>query len=133
MDSHVWKVMYQSIRRADRCIPRFGRRPRYNDGLIVAMYVWSVWHDRPLCWACDRQNYSSCFRPRRLPSVSQFCKRIKTGRCDAILQYLHERCSGMKSFTELSFIDGRARRVGPHSKDHDAKSGRYGQMSLMSS
>ena len=126
MDNHVWKVMYESIRRADRCIPRFGRRPRYSDGLIVAMYVWSVWHDRPLCWACDRQNYSSCFRPRRLPSVSQFCKRIKTGRCDAILQYLHERCSGMKSFTELSFIDGRAMRVGPHSKDHDAKSGPAG-------
>lgn len=123
MDSHVWKVIYQTIRRADRSIPRSGRRPTYSDGLIVAIYVWSVWHDRPLCWACVRQNYSSCFRPRRLPSVSQFCKRIKTHRCDAILQYLHGHFAGMESFTELSFIDGRVMRVGPYSKDREAKSG----------
>ena len=123
MDSHIWKVVYQTIRCGDRSIPRSGRRPTYSDGLIVAIYVWSVWHDRPLCWACVRQNYSSCFRPRRLPSVSQFCKRIKTQRCDAILQYLHEHFAGMESFTELSFIDGRVMRVGPYSKDREAKSG----------
>ncbi len=34
MDSHVWKVIYQAIRHAERSIPRFGRRPTYNDGLI---------------------------------------------------------------------------------------------------
>jgi len=123
MDSHVWKVVYQSIRRAERSMQRFGRRPTYDDGLIVAMYVWSVWHDRPLCRACNRENYASCFRPRKLPSVSQFCKRIKTERCDAILQYLHEHLSGMGLLTELSFIDGRAMRVGPCSKDREATSG----------
>lgn len=123
MDSHIWKVIYHPIRRADRSLPRLGRRPVYSDGLIVAMYVWSVWHDRPLCWACDRKNYSSCFRPRKLPSVSQFCKRVSTLRCDAILQYLHRHLAGLKSLTELSFIDGRVIRVGPYSKDHDAKSG----------
>ena len=108
MDSHTWKVIYQCIRRADRSIPRFGRRARYSDGQIVAMYVWSVMHDRPLCWACNRENYTSRYRPRRLPSVSQFCKRIKTDRCDAILQFIHEALSEIESFTELSFIDGRA-------------------------
>jgi hypothetical protein len=123
MDSHTWKVIYQAIRQAERSIPRFGRRPTFNDGLIVAIYVWSVWHDRPLCWGCDRQNYSSCFRPSKLPSVSQFCKRIKSDRCDAILQYVHQRCSEIESFTELSFMDGRVMRVGPCSKDRDAKRG----------
>lgn len=123
MDSHVWKVIYQEIRRADRAISRWGRRPTYSDGLIVAMYVWSVGHDRPLCWACDRQNYSSRFRPRRLPSVSQFCKRIRTDRCAAILQRLHEHLAGLESFTELSFLDGRVLRVGPCSKDREAARG----------
>ena len=54
MDSHVWKAVYQMIRQADRSIPRSGRRTPYSDTLIVGMYVWAVWHDRPLCWACDR-------------------------------------------------------------------------------
>lgn len=123
MDNHVWKVIYQAIRRAERSIPRFGRGLVYNDGLIVAMYVWSVFHDRPLCWACDRRNYSSRFRPRKLPSVSQFCKRLKTDRCDAILQRVHAHVAEIESFTELSFIDGRVMRVGPYTKDREAKSG----------
>lgn len=123
MDSHTWQVIYQAIGRANRSLPRFGRRPTYSDGLIVAMYIWSVWHDRPLSWACDRWNYSGCFRPRKLPSVSQFCKRINTDRCDAILQRLHTHLAGLASFTELSFIDGRAMRVGPCSKDREAASG----------
>ena len=123
MDGHIWKEIYQAIRRADRSLARVGRRPTYTDGLIVGMYMWSVWHDRPLCWACDRRNYSSLFRPRRLPSVSQFCKRIHSERCDDILQYLQTHLAGLESFTELSFIDGRAMRVGPYSKDREAKSG----------
>src|SRR5262249_51324897 len=75
MDRQLWKALYSAILRADRAVPRIGRRSTYSDRLIVSMYVWSVWHDRPLCWACDRVHYSSLFRPRRLPSISQFCKR----------------------------------------------------------
>lgn len=124
MDSHGWRLVYQTIRKVDRQVPKFGRRPTYPDTLIVAMYVWSVAHDRPLCWACDRRNYNSCFRPRRLPSVSQFCKRIKTERCDAILQRVHEVLSHIEWPTDVSFIDGRALRVGPDSKDPEAVAGR---------
>lgn len=123
MDNHIWSVVYQTIKDVDRAIPRCGRRPVYSDVLIVAMYIWSVWHDRPLCWACDRRHYGGMFRPRRLPSVSQFCKRIKTERCEAIMQKVHEHLSRMEWKTELSFLDGRAMPVGPCSKDRDAARG----------
>jgi hypothetical protein len=123
MDSYVWKTVYQAIRDVDRVVPRRGRRKSYSDVLIVGMYIWSVWHDRPLCWACDRQHYASCFRPRRLPSVSQFCKRIKTDRCNRILQKVHERLARIDLMSELSFLDGRVLRVGPYTKDAGAKSG----------
>ena len=124
MDSQVWRVVYQLIRDVHRRMPRYGRRPVYSDALIVAMYLWSVAHDRPLCWACDRRNYSSCFRPRRLPSVSQFCKRIKHERCNQILQGVHERLGHLDWGSELSFVDGRALIVGANSKDPDARAGR---------
>lgn len=123
MDSHVWRTVYQTIKQANREIPRQGRRPVYSDVLIVAMYLWSVWHDRPLCWACDRSHYGGCFRPRRLPSVSQFCKRLRTEHCDALLQRIHEISSRMDWPMELSFLDGRAMRVGAYSKDRDATRG----------
>lgn len=124
MDSNVWRVIYHTIRTEDRTLPRGGRCPTYSDVLIVGMYIWSVGHDRPLCWACDRRNYASCFRPRRLPSVSQFCRRIQTERCTLMLQRVHEQLSHFQSRPELSFIDGRAFPVGAHSKDPDAKAGR---------
>lgn len=123
MDSHVWRVIYQTIRLVDRRIPRRGRRPTFSDVLIVAMYLWSVAHDRPLCWACDRRHYGGSFRPRRLPSNSQFCKRIKTARCEEILQAVHERLAHFEWEQEVSFIDGRALRVGANSKDRDACAG----------
>lgn len=124
MDSRVWRVIYHTIRTEDRTLPRSGRCPTYSDVLIVGMYIWAVAHDRPLCWACNRRNYASCFRPRRVPSVSQFCRRIQTARCALMLQRVHERLSHLESRSELSFIDGRAFPVGAHSKDPDAKAGR---------
>jgi hypothetical protein len=88
------------------------------------MYVWSVAHDRPLCWAANRDNHGGCFRPRKLPSNSQFCRRIKTERCARILQSVHEQMVHFEWSQELSFIDGRALLVGANSKDPDARPGR---------
>ena len=124
MDSHVWRIIYQMIVAADRSIPKMGRKPTYSDVLIVGMYVWAVGHDRPLCWACERQHYSSCFRPRKLPSVSQFCRRIKMARCQRILHGVHDRLAQSGVTSGLSFFDGRALVVGAHSKDHEARRGR---------
>ena len=123
MDSHVWRIVYQAVRTAGKQAPRGGRKPTYSDTLIVAMYLWTVLHDRPLCWACDRSNYASCFRPRRLPSVSQFCKRMKTDRVARLLQRAYDLLLQRSSCT-LSMLDGRALPVSPHSKDADAKRGR---------
>jgi len=124
MDSHVWRVIYQNLGRVDKELPRFGRRPVYSDRLIIAMYLWSVMHDRPLCWACQRDNYGSSFRPRRLPSVSQFCKRLKTERCQQLLGRLHERLAHLDWGSEVSFLDGHALPVGANTKDAEAAVGR---------
>jgi hypothetical protein len=109
----------------NRSISREGRRPTYPDTLIVAMYLWSVWHDRPLCWAADRANYTSLFRPRRLPSRSQFCRRIKTQRCQAILRGVHKRLADVDrgDAPRIALMDGRGFRVHDHSTDPDATTG----------
>ncbi len=128
MSSQLWKTVYRAIRMVNRSIPREGRRPTHPDTLIVAMYLWSVGHDRPLCWAADRANYSSVFRPRGLPSRSQFCRRIKTERCQAILRGVHQRLADVDQgdATWMAFMDGRGFRVHDHSTDPDAKTGYAG-------
>jgi hypothetical protein len=64
MDTQVWRVLGAAVKSADRRVARAGRRPTYTDTLVVKMYLWSVWHDRPLCWACDRWHYAWHFGAR---------------------------------------------------------------------
>jgi len=111
------------IQRAHRRLPRPGRRPIYNDALIVAMYFWAVLHDRPQCWACDRRNYHRPFLPRRLPSVSRFNRRIRSPRCQAILAVVEVLSRGAPQ-EDLQLLDSRPLPVGACSKDQQACPGR---------
>lgn len=123
MSSHVWKMVYHSLRRVNRNIPRQGRACQYPDTLIVALYLWAVFHDRPLCWAVDRSNYSSVFRPRRLPSRSQFGRRIRSARCQALLNALNRELARVDDVPNIFLMDSRPLRVGPYSVDPDVRKG----------
>lgn len=68
--------MCAAVRSADRAVKRRSRKMVYSDQQIVKMLLWTIKHDRPLCWACERSSYAGgVYRPKRLPSVSQFCRR----------------------------------------------------------
>lgn len=123
MDKKVWSIITKVIVSVNRSIDRNGRRPRYSDVLIVRMYLWAAWHDRPMCWACHRRHYNSLFRPRVLPSVSQFSRRLRTERIEKMIQAVNERLSQIHTFPMLSFFDGKALAVSKHSRDKDAKKG----------
>ena len=123
MSSLQWRELYQMIRRANRLLPRPRRKPVYSDTLIVAMYFWTVCHDRPQVWACQRCNYHRPFLPGRLPSVSRFNRRIRTPRCHAILKAV-EQMSRPTEVPAIQLLDGRPLPVGPCSKDKQARPGR---------
>ena len=127
MDRELWTVILATVKRAAKEVGWNGgsRAPRYPNWLIVAMYLWSVWHDRTLSWACDRAHYGNLFRPpRALPSVSQFTRRIKSDDCQRILQRLHN-AFGQRGLTiDEGYLDGKALLVSPVSKDRQATRGR---------
>lgn len=126
MDRELWATILIALQRAAAQVGWNGgrRKPVYVNGLIVAMYVWSVAHDRPLSWACRRSSYNGLFRPRRLPSVSQFTRRIKSDDCRRILQLVHDRFAQRGVTTAAVYIDGKALPVSPVSKDRDARRGK---------
>ena len=128
MDRELWAWVLVAVQRAAAQVGWNGgrRKPVYVNWLIVAMYLWSVAHDRPLSWACRRQSYNGLFRPRRLPSVSQFTRRIKSDDCQRILQLAHDRFAQRGVTTESISIDGKALPVSPVSKDRDARRGAAG-------
>jgi Transposase DDE domain len=124
LDRQIWRIIFKSVGRATQAIKSPGRRPRYPNRLIVAMYFWSVWHDRCLSWACDKEHYNSLFHPRGvLPSISQFTRRIKTDICQRILQKVHDDLAARGIASRLGYMDGKPMVVSAVSKDPDARSG----------
>lgn len=124
MDREIWKRICAAIRSADRRIQRSGRRPTFSDQRILKMLIWTGAHDRPLSWGCNRQHYSTVYRPRRLPSISQFCRRVKTPRIQAMLQAVHAHLTRSDQVTRWAFLDGKAMILSDYTHDADARTGR---------
>ena len=122
MDRQHWILLRKLIEHATRAIGP-SRRIRFGDNLIVKMYFWAVGHDRPLSWACDREHYHGWFRPRELPSVSQFCRRIKTPRFQQFLQHIHDATTNDCELKAINFLDGKPLVVGNYTRDPEAKTG----------
>jgi hypothetical protein len=123
LDRTLWQIIWDAVGQASRAVKCFGRKPRFSNQLIVSMYLWSVWHDRCQSWACDKRHYGRLFRPRKLPSISQFNRRIASEECQLILQRVHDRLSGRNQTVEVGYFDGKPLTVSAVSKDPDARSG----------
>jgi hypothetical protein len=127
MDRELWTLVLATVKRAAKDVGWNGgrRAPRYPDWLVVAMYLWAVWHDRTLSWACDRAHYGGLFRPRGpLPSVSQFTRRVKSDDCRRVLQRVHDALAQRGLPVDEGYLDGKALLVSPVSKDRQATRGR---------
>jgi hypothetical protein len=123
MDQDVWARILRATRLAARRVMPSVRTPKFPDLLIVRMYCWSVWHDRSLMWAASREHYGRLFRPRKLPSVSQFARRVKTLSVQTILQRVHEDLAEVHRMSAVLYLDGKPLAVSPVSKDPDAGPG----------
>jgi hypothetical protein len=120
-------VLRSAVKKVCRRLPRPRRRLVFSDRLILSMLLWAVMHNKPLSWACDRSSYSSLLRPRRLPSTSQYFKRLKTGRFVAAMSTLHDLLTRDGREDLLSFLDGKALLIGEYSSDPDASTSMVGR------
>ena len=124
MDQRMWGIITRTIVRVNRSIRRPGRRPTFSDVLMLRMYFWAVWHDRPQGWACQRQHYGKLFQPRRLPSRSQFNRRVKAPHFKSLLEEVNGRLADGPDADGLFFFDGKALPVSESTRDPEAKTGR---------
>jgi len=123
MDRELWKCLTRALGRAERAVRRRLRpekKVQYASTLIVRMYLWQVSHDRPMHWACQRSHYSDVFRPRKLPSYSQYTRRLRQQRIQQLLEGLHHQLSGLGQTPLLSYLDGKLLPVAMHSQDQGA-------------
>lgn len=105
--------------------PRPRGRNRFSDAIIILVYFWAVTHDRSVTWACRRDNWQACVRPRRLPSQSRMSRRLRTGSVRGLIDELEERVlrAGRPAPTACA-VDGKPLPVGTYSHDRHALWGR---------
>ena len=100
-------------------------RSLFSDAVIVLVYFWSVINDRPVIWACRKENWPGRLRPRRIPSQSRMSRRLKSASVRRLIDALEQRVLRCGRPAPIaSAIDGKALPVGTHSHDPHAKWGR---------
>lgn len=103
------------------------RRPlkcTFTDGEIVLTFFWAVLHDRPISWACDRNNWPVYERRRPLPVPSTMTRRLRTRSIQALIDRMEASLREHFPDTTLHIIDGKPLPISGHSTDPDAGFGR---------
>ncbi len=100
------------------------KRVRYTDADIVEVYLWSVWHDRPVCWASEAPNWPDEQRPARLPCPSTMSVRLRTESVRSLLAAVEDRLRKPVGTSWCKWIDGLPLPVGGATHDPDARPGR---------
>ena len=98
----------------------------YGDGLVALVYFFMVLTNHAAPWGCDRRNWPLWCqaRLRRLPSVSQFNKRLKTPSLRAAIEQLNAQLRDRLPRGGRKAGDGKPLTVGGFSHDPDARAGK---------
>ena len=112
------------------------RRPKkhsFTDALIVKVFFWSTFCDRPTSWACDVANWPTGLIDQvigTLPSQSTMSRRLRTVGVLQLIERVQVMLAEELEDDVVKVIDSKPLKVGSYSKDHDAKRGRAaGEMS----
>lgn len=123
MELEFWSELSAAVSAVSLDIPRRSG-DLYSTALIVRVHLWSVLHDRPTCWACERRNWNPRTRPAGLPDQSTMSRRMRREDFMPFLQRMGERLNGRIKTVWVKVIDGKPLELPNHTSDPDAAWGR---------
>lgn len=120
MERDLWKRIVQALRHLPR---RWRRNARYRDDQILAVFFWAALHDRPVSWACRRENWPAQAWRRALPDQSTMSRRLRhPGMREQLIALLRILQQDDRVCTQL-IVDGKALPVSEYTTDADARTG----------
>ena len=122
MERELWRILSRRITAVDRRYPR--GRCTHSVGRIVRVYLWSVLNDRPVYWACRRENWRGVRPPAALPDQSRMSRRLRRPDTQRFLTELAQELADSRKPELLKLVDGKPLPVSRHSQDPDARFGR---------
>jgi hypothetical protein len=122
MEHQLW----QSIIDVLATIHKAPKRTRFDfsDADIVKVHYWSVIHDRPVRWACERGHWPIWRRRQPLPSPATMSRRLRSASVRRLLQAVEERALAPQQPGLYWMIDGKPLPIGGCSTDRQAGYGR---------
>jgi hypothetical protein len=126
MERELWMIVYTKLKTVAR---RFDQKyVQHQPWRIAAVLLWAALHDRPVCWACQKRNWTTTRRkPGRLPSAATVSRRAQRISFGLFLNALAAELKGAGPPAWTLVIDGKELPVGRCSKDRDAQSGPHGK------
>ena len=122
MERELWKRISQAVTAVDRHFPK--GQYTHSVGRVVRVYLWSVLNDRPVDWACRRENWCGVRPPAALPDQSRMSRRLRQEDTRWFLAELARRFTESEQPELVKLIDGKPLPVSRHSEDPDAQFGR---------
>lgn len=103
---------------------RLTRNQVFSDGAIVVTWFWAVIHDRPVSWACQKQNWPTHLRRHTRPSSTTMSRRMKSSGVRALLERIEHHVLRPAGLNLVWMVDGKPLVIGGCSKDRQAGYGR---------
>jgi DDE family transposase len=123
MERELWPLLYHHLLEAAKGFSQ--KYVQIQPWVLVAVFLWATLHDRPVCWACNKDNWSTTqLRPARLPSAATLSRRIDRVGVGLLWQRLEDRLRGDGHPALVAFLDGKPLTISGVSKDPDAGYGR---------
>jgi Transposase DDE domain len=120
MERERWETLYRMLAPWDHC----GYRGLYSPAFIVAVYLWSAVHDRPVSWACQSKHWPADLLRRRLPSQPTMSRRLRQFDVQVLLTAIADQLRGKTDeAVPVKIIDAKPLPVSGYSKDPDARWG----------
>lgn len=122
MALYDWEVVCAAVRSADRVVKRRGRKTVYSDQQVVNAALED--QARPAV-VLGMRSTQLCRRlpPKQLPSVSQFCRRVRSPRVVAMIEHVSRHLVRPSRPIEVVSVDGKALPISGDSRDDDATNG----------
>lgn len=121
-DGDLWRALSAAVDAVDRVTPRGDRI--HTAGRIARVFLWAVFHERPVYWACRREHWRGVKPPRKLPSQSTMSRRLRRSDFAEFLERVGDDLAQPQRDALFLLLDGMPLTVARHSRDRDATFGR---------
>lgn len=123
MERQLWDSIVDVLTRV--CKTKENPMCTFSCVRIVKTWLWSVLHDRPISWACRRENWPIHQRRFALPSNTTMSRRLRSdGVRDLLLQLEHHVLKPRNMGSLVWMMDGKPLTIGGCSKDRQAGYGK---------